>query len=173
MRLAALTGTVAPVLLDRTLTVVAWGPLLAIAFLVAAAAKRSRLVGALAIALLSVVMVPSALNVVTQRSNPDQILRHIARVVRPGDVVAIHPAGRFHELVWSIGVRGKPYRVVSVPGLAHTKGIELGPSHAPSGRIWLLDWTSHRLRLQHQPTCARNWTRGGAHLHCLARRAPS
>jgi len=166
--LAALTGTVAPVLLDRTLTVVAWGPLLAIGFLVASAAKRSRLVGALSIVLLVFVMVPPALTVVTQRSNPDLVLRHIARVVRPGDVVAIHPAGRFHELVWSIGVRGKAYRVVTVPGLPHTKGLELGTTHARSGRTWLLDWTRHRLRLQQQPQCARTWTRAGAHLHCLA-----
>jgi len=166
--LAALTGTVAPVLLDRTLTVVAWGPLLAIGFLVAAATKRSRLVGALSIALLAVVMVPAALNVVTERSNPDRVLRHIARVARPGDVVAIHPAGRFHELVWSLGVQGDPYRVVSVPGLAHTKGLQLGPTRHRSGRTWLLDWTGHRLRLRPQATCARDWTRAGAHLHCLS-----
>ena len=40
--LAAATGTVAPVLLDRTLTFAAWGPLLAIGFLVGAIAQRSR-----------------------------------------------------------------------------------------------------------------------------------
>jgi hypothetical protein len=171
--LAALTGTVAPVLLDRTLTVVSWGPLLAIAFLVGAVAKRSRLAGTLSILLLAVIMIPPALTVVTQQSNPDRILRHIARVARPGDVVAIHPAGRFHELVWSIGVRGDPYRLVSLPGIAHTKALEIGTTHPLTGRTWLLDWTRHRLQLRNQPTCAHTWARAGADLHCLVRVRPT
>src|SRR5256884_2621062 len=40
--LAAAAGTVAPVLIDRTLTIAAWGPLMALGFLLAGPARRSR-----------------------------------------------------------------------------------------------------------------------------------
>jgi hypothetical protein len=165
--LAALTGTVAPVLLDRTLTVASWGPLLAIAFVVAAIVRRSRLVGAVAIAVLVVVMVPPAVRLVTHRSNPDMVLTHISKVARQGDIVAIHSGGRFPEIAWSLGVRRGPYRVVSVPGLAHTKAMELGTG-APSGRTWLLDWSSHPLPWQPSPRCAPDWFHSGATVSCLA-----
>ncbi len=47
--IAAVAGTVAPVMLDRTVTVVSWGPLLAIGYLVAGAARRHLVLGAAAI----------------------------------------------------------------------------------------------------------------------------
>lgn len=164
--LAALTGTVAPVLLDRTLTVASWGPLLAIAFVAAALVRRSRLVGAVSIAVLVVVMVPPAVRLVKDRSNPDIVLRHISKVAHQGDVVAIHSGGRFPEIAWSLGVRRDHYRVVRVPGLAHTKGMELGTG-APSGRMWLLDWSSHPLPWQSAHRCAPDWFHAGANLSCL------
>ncbi len=166
--LAAATGTVAPVLLDRTLTLFAWGPLLAIAYLVSAAADRRRAVGVLAAVVLALVMIPPALRTVSGRSAPDRILRHIEQVAGPGDVVAIHPGGRLHELAWSVGVRGaSPYATVAVSGFGNTTGIALDPSRAPSGRLWLLDWTKHRLRAPIGPRCAPDWNHGGARLSCV------
>jgi uncharacterized membrane protein len=165
--LAALTGTVAPVLLDRTLTVASWGPLLAIGFLAAALVRHSRLVGAVAIVALVAVMVPPAVHAVTQRSNPDVVLRQISRVARQGDVVAIHPAGKFPEIAWSIGVRRGPYHAVNVPGLAGTKAIQLGPGTLRSGRTWVLDWSRRPHPWRYTPRCAPDWSYGGATLSCL------
>jgi hypothetical protein len=166
--LAALTGTVAPVLLDRTLTVVSWGPLLAIAFLVGAVANRSRLLGAVAVLVLVLVMVPAAIHTVTAPSGADRVLRHIERVAGRGDVVAIHPGGRLHELLWSVGVRGnQPYREVPVVGFGRTTGFVLSPSAPRSGRLWIVDWTRHHLPDPQLPRCAPDWTGGGARLYCL------
>ncbi|MGH7486283.1 MAG: hypothetical protein ACREMY_11895, partial [bacterium] len=86
----------------------------------------------------------------------------------PGDVIAMRPAGRVHELVWSVGVRGRlPYRPVSVVGFGAIAGIALGPPGSPSGRLWVLDWTSRRLSIPPLPRCAPDWSQGGAHLYCL------
>ena len=170
--LAALSGTVAPVLLDRTFTVVSWGPFLAIGFLVAALTRRSKLLGAAVIAALLLVMVPSAVQVVATRQNPDGVLRHLERVAGPGDVLAIHPGGRLAEIEWSLGVRsGAPYRVVAVRGLEGTAGIarRAGPT---SGRLWLLDWAQQPLPAPSAPRCAPDWAGAGAHVYCL-RQAPA
>jgi Dolichyl-phosphate-mannose-protein mannosyltransferase len=166
--LATLTGIVAPVLLDRTLTVVSWGPLLALGYLVSTVAHRSRLFGAIAVVVLVAVMLPPALRVVTVPSTPDRVLRHVEHVTGPGDVIAMRPAGRVHELVWSVGVRGRlPYRTISLAGLGNAAGIVLGPPAARSGRLWLLDWTSRPLRIPSLPRCAPDWSHGGARLYCL------
>jgi hypothetical protein len=167
--LAAATGTVAPVLLDRTLTLFAWGPLLATAYLVSAMARRGRHIGAVAALVLVVVMLPPALHAVSGTSSPDRVLRQVEQVAHPGDVVAIHPAGRLHELAWSIGVRGPwPYGVATLTGLANTNGIVLDPAAPRSGRVWLLDWTKHPLPAPLGPRCAPDRTVGGARLICLA-----
>jgi hypothetical protein len=166
--LAALTGTVAPVLIDRTLTVVSWGPLLALAFLVRAIADRSRRAGVIAVLALVVLTVPSAIHTVTAPSGADQVIRHVEQASAPGDVVAIHPGGRLQEPLWSVGVRGdQPYQLVSVVGLGNTTGFVLSPSVPRSGRLWLLDWTSHPLPVPQLPRCAPDWSGGGARLYCL------
>ena len=89
--LAALTGIVAPVLLDRTLTVVSWGPLLALGYLVSTVAHRARFFGAIAVLVLVAVMIPPALRAVAGPSAPDRVLRHVEQVAGPGDVIAIVP----------------------------------------------------------------------------------
>jgi hypothetical protein len=165
--LAAATGTVAPVLLDRTLTFAAWGPLLAIGFLVGAIAQRARVVAAVVIVAIAIAAVPAAINVVETRSGPDRALRHLEQVVRPGDVVATRPSGKLPELAWSIGVRGpEPFHTVSLTGLGHTAGFELGHG-TRSGRIWLLDWTRRPLPGPDRPRCAPDWSPGSSRVLCL------
>ena len=165
--LAAATGTVAPVLLDRTLTFAAWGPLLAIGFLVGGIAQRSRAVAAVVIVAIAIVAVPAAVNVVETRSGPDRALRHLEQVVRPGDVVATRPAGKLPELAWSIGVRGpQRFHSVSLTGLGNTAGFELGTGPR-SGRIWLLDWTHRPLPGPVRARCAPDWSPGSSRVLCL------
>jgi uncharacterized membrane protein len=166
--LAAATGVVAPVLLDRTLTLAAWGPLLAIAYFVSEAAGARRLLGGIAVLVLAVAMIPPAIAAVSGTSGPDRVLRHLEQVTRAGDVVALHPGGRLHELTWSLGARGPhPYSVVRVVGFGDTAGIALDPSGPPSGRLWLLDWAKHRLPPANRARCAPDWTSGAARLSCL------
>jgi hypothetical protein len=165
--LAAAAGTVAPVLIDRTLTFAAWGPLMALGFLVAGLARRSRLLATVAIVAMASVAIPAAVHELVVPTTPDLALRHLSSVVRPGDVVATRPAGKLPELAWSVGVRGRlPYRETPVQGLGNTSGLVLGRS-AATGRIWLLDWTRRPLPLAHPLACARPWSRGSTRLVCL------
>ena len=165
--LAAAAGTVAPVLIDRTLTVAAWGPFLAIGFLVEWLGRRSRLQAAVAIAVLASVMIPSAVHGLVAPSTPDTALRHVASAARSGDVVATRPGGKLAELTWSVGVRGRlSYHDVQVRGLGNTRGLVLGRG-AVSGRIWLLDWSTRPVPLGHHPLCARPWSHGSARVVCL------
>ncbi len=177
--LAAFAGLFAPVLLDRTLTVVSWAPLVALGFLVAGIAKRSRadaftpvaiaatVATAVTIAALVFVMVPATVGAVTSRSVPDVVLGHVQQVARPGDVVAIFPAGRMHEVVWTLGVRGgTSYHDVPVTGISHTRGLALG-SVPLTGRMWLLHWSHRRLQLPDWPQCAPKWRGPGATVRCL------
>jgi hypothetical protein len=165
--LAAAAGTVAPVMLDRTLTVISWGPFLAIGAVVGALARRSaRLGGVLGVALV-VAMLPAAVHTVTGSSASDRVLRHVEQAVTPGDVVALHPGGRLHEVTWSLAVRHHlSYRPVAITGFGRTAGIALG-STASSGRLWLLDWTRTHLPVPALPRCAPDWSESGARLYCL------
>ncbi len=165
--LAAATGTVAPVLLDRTLTFAAWGPLLAVGFLIGGIAQRSRAVAAVVIVAIVIVAVPAAINVVETRSGPDRALRHLEQVVRPGDVVATRPAGKLPELAWSIGVRGpERFHAVLLTGLGNTAGFELGTGPR-SGRIWLLDWSHRPPPGPARARCAPDWSPGSSRVLCL------
>jgi hypothetical protein len=164
--LAAAAGVFAPVLLDRTLTVAAWGPLLAIGFLLGAIERRSRAVAATLVVAIAFVAVPAALHVVENRSGPDRALRHLASVVRPGDVVATHPGGKLPELAWSIGVRAHAIQMVSVTGLGNTAGFEIGRA-PPTGRIWVLDWTQHMRGRSTRARCAPDWSRRSSRVLCL------
>jgi hypothetical protein len=169
--LAALTGTVAPVLLDRTLTVSAWGAALAVAYLLDRVARSSKALGVLAIAVTAVVMVPAAVQAVTRPSTPDVALRHLDTVVAPGDVVAIRPAVKAPELAWSIGPRAhRNLRTADVDRLANNAAYEVespgGAATVPTGRIWLLDWNRRSI----EPgfvDCAPPWHSGTARILCL------
>ncbi len=164
--LAGLAGLFEPVLLDRTLTVSSWGPSLALGYLVAGIARRSRIVGALAIGALALVMIPAAVNVVNAPSSVDRAVRHVEQVAKPGDVVASHSGGRLHLLLWSVGVRRHvAYRQVAMVGPGDTKGVVLGKGRA-TGRTWLLASTplppgSNLSR------CAPDWSVGSLRVLCL------
>jgi hypothetical protein len=167
MLLAAAAGTVEPVLLDRALTVAAWGPMTAIAFLLAALLARWRVVGVAALVAVSIVAVGAAVNVVQMASGPDRVLGHLAAVAQPGDVVATRPAGKLAEIQWSLGVRG-PYRyhTVKVTGLGNSAGVLLGDGPW-SGRTWLLDWAHRPLPAAASRTCAPTWYGSGGKVLCI------
>jgi hypothetical protein len=175
--LAALTGTVAPVLLDRTLTVTAWGAILAIAYVVDRAFRPSHLLGAVAVVAVALLMFPPAVDAVTRPSTPDAALSRLDAVVQPGDVVAIRPRVKAPEMTWAIGVRAhRATDSVTVPGLANTAAVAVDttgdrPTKA-TGRIWLLDWNRRPIGTGFTE-CAPTWRHGTARVFCLRALAPA
>lgn len=164
--LTALLGLRFPVLLDRTLTLSAWGPGLALGSLVAAVARRSSLVAGLAAVALAVVVVPPSVDAVTAPSNVDRAIRHVEQVAAGGDVVASHSGGRLHILLWSLGVRDhRPYRPIRLAGPGDSRGVRLGNGPA-SGRTWLLVSTPLPAGAT-PPRCAPDWTVGALRVLCL------
>ena len=165
--LAALAGLALPVLLDRTLTLVAWGPALALGRAGRRALDaRSPLAVVASIAILAALVVPT-FGVLTDHTGVTTGFDRLTAVVRPGDVAAVRPVGKFPELQWNVGVRGPaPWRPVNVAGLTQVAGVALLGA-PPSGRVWVLDWNS---RLVHTPgyaRCAPDWRFGRSRVVCL------
>ena len=132
--IAAVAGRFEPVVLDRTFTLMAWAPCLALACLIDTLASARRVLGVVALVGILVVMVPSTLHKIEMPSGPDRPLRQLARDVEPGDIVAVRPASKAPEIAWSLGVREHlAARRVAVPDVPHAFGIELGTGQA-SGR---------------------------------------
>jgi hypothetical protein len=169
--LAAVAGLVEPVVLDRTFTLMAWAPCLAIAWLLDALVRRRWVLGFVAVLAVFAVLVPPTLDAIQTPSGPDGPLRELARVARPGDIVAVRPASKAPELAWSLGVRGRtPTRRVAVPGVLNAFGMQVGTGR-PSGRIWLLDWRSVRNQgVFAAEECAPRWSWGHTHIRCLGER---
>jgi hypothetical protein len=171
--LAVLLGFVAPVLLDRTLTLGAWAPLLALAALLDWLLSGSARLGVAALVLLSVIMLPASLGVITSRSGPTGALRRLESVAQSGDVVAVRSARKVPELEWSLGVRGsEPWRPVAVPGIPKVAGLALG-SGAPTGRVWVLDWNSRLRTADGYERCAPDWNFGVSRILCLRNVEPA
>jgi len=168
----AVAGVFAPVVLDRTFTLVAWAPLLALGFVVDDVARWRRPVGYAMAAIGIVVMVPAAAHAVTVTSAPDTVLRRLAIDARPGDVVAVFPAWRSPELEWSVGVRhGGKFRAIDV-GLRNTAAIRLGRG-ASTGRVWLLDWRPPGATPRTAARCAPTWSWHGSTVLCIRDAASS
>ena len=161
----AAAGLALPVVIDRTFTVVSWGPLLAIGFAVDALARRLRVAGAFAFVALLAVMLPSTAYALATRSGPDVAIRHLQAVVRPGDVVAVRPAWKGVETEWSLGVRGREsFRTVRI-GVAPGAESRIVGGAPVSGRVWVLDW--HHYALPNTTPCAPTWQRGTSRIECL------
>ncbi len=168
--IAAVAGLAEPVVLDRTFTLFAWAPLLAVAVALDALLRRSAAIGAVALVGATAVMLPSSLGVINQATGPDAPLRALEQRLRPGDIVAVRPLSKAPELQWSLGVRHQSSVVrVRVPGLKHAFGLRYGSENA-SGRLLLLDWknysaaTGSRSALE---SCGHAWRWGKTHIQCL------
>jgi hypothetical protein len=165
--LAALAGLVAPVLLDRVLTVVSWGALFAIAITIETLARVAPRAAVVVAVLLIALTVPSAVHAITGRSVPDIVIRHLEAVSGPGDAVAVHPPRRRPEIAWPLAVAvGNRPTTVTVPGLRKSAAIRL--TGAPStGRVWLLEWRRRSRIADGLPRCAPDWQSQNARVICL------
>jgi len=167
--LAAVAGIVLPVLLDRTLTLVFWGPALALGFAVDALWSRTRVLGVVAVVVLGAVLVVPTVGVLTDHSGPTTGLDRLAAVAQPGDVVAVGAVGKLPEIEWTLGARsGHPWHVVTLAGLPRAGAILVGNAH-PTGRVWVLDWNSRLRRATDYVRCAPDWQFGRSRVLCLQR----
>jgi hypothetical protein len=158
------------VLLDRTLTLGAWAPLLAIGVLLDVLLTRARVVGVLALLVVGALLIPPTFLTVSESSGPDRALRRLEAVARPGDVVAVRSADKASEVVWTLGVRGsEPWRAVTVTGIVpKVAGLALGGGPL-SGRLWVLDWNSRVRRADGYSRCAPDQNFGVSRIMCLRR----
>ena len=166
--LAALAGLVAPVLLDRTLTMTAWAPALAVGLVLDTLLTRRRLLGVAVVAIMTLLIVAPAVGAVTSTSGPDRALRRLEALARPGDVVAVRSAIKAPEIDWALGVRGgQPWRPVTLVGITpKVAGLRLGNGLA-SGRVLVLDWNSKLCSAPGYDRCAPDQRFGTNRIVCL------
>ena len=167
--IGALAGLVAPVVLDRTFTLMAWAPIVAVAALTDALLRRHRIVGAVAAIAMLGAVAGSVPGVIFSHTGPDSPLRLVARHARPGDVIAMRPASKAPELAWTFGARApfgssRPVRVTRAPKVT---ALALGRAHL-TGRVWLIDW--HRKPVPStlgDRTCHASWSWGHTRIACI------
>ncbi len=168
--LGALAGLVAPVVLDRTFTVVAWGPVLAISYACDGLlrARRpvvvSRVAAATIPTALLVTGITSSAHAATARTRQDAPLRRLERVARPGDVLVVRPAITGIEVEWAVVVREHfAAHTVPVVGMPNADAVRL--EGTPTGRAWVLTWNPHTA--PRGPTCAPTWRHGNLRITCV------
>jgi hypothetical protein len=164
---AAVIGVVVPFFIDRSVTVAAWAPCLAIGLLVDAVWRRSHMIGVCAAVLIGALVLPATLVFLMRRWEYDASAARLIAVARPGDVVATVP-GWYGPLVdWRIGVQGfGRARAVVVPGLRGAHAISVGHS-AATGRVWVLSFAGDHRRFDSLPRCAPDWTDDVTVVSCL------
>jgi hypothetical protein len=165
---AAVIGAFSPFLLDRTLSVAAWAPALALGVIGDVVIARWRLVGtAVVAATLAAILIGTAGFLAVKQYDVDLSMDHLAAVVRSGDVVATRPA-RYGALAdYRIGVlSGAPMHAVRVPGVSDTDAFRFGAAPA-TGRVWLLALASDRRHPPGYESCAPLWTDGVTRIECL------
>jgi Dolichyl-phosphate-mannose-protein mannosyltransferase len=170
LTLAAVAGLAAPVLLDRTLTMVAWAPMLAIAVVLDRLLRRAPALGIAAVVVAGLLVLPPSFSALAGSTAPDRALRRLEAVARPGDVVAVRAAGKAPEVQWTLGVRGhQPWKPVRLTDVVPTvAGLRLGGA-APTGRIWILDWNSRVRAAPGYQRCAPDRHFGVSRILCLRR----
>ncbi len=165
--LAAAVGAVTPFFLDRTVTAEAWAPVLAVAFLVDAAARRWRALGAVAVAVTVLLCISGTLTLLSGTWFYDLTVEHLRAGAQPGDVIAVAPSWYSPLTDWRLDVRGElgPVTPTTVD-LEDAVGYRL--TGAPrTGRIWLIEYGAARPALADYEQCASPWRHGETIILCL------
>jgi len=162
--LIALCGLFAPVLVERTLTLGAWAPCLAIAAIPAAAGRHGTRFWLVTAVLVMTVTVPSGLGELTTRWPADDLAIAVRSVARPGDVVAIEPFGWAPVTEYAVALAFGGAQPVAIDGLPPNAAFRVG--HAdPTGRIWLAS-RSQQAELE-GAACGSAPTVRGFHIRCV------
>jgi len=134
--LVALCGVFVPILIERTLTIGAWAPCLALAAIPAFAAKLGSRFAVAAVVVVMVITVPSGIDVLTAKWPDDDVARALRSVAGPGDVVAIDPGGWAALTDYGVASALGGAQPVEIDGLAPKTAFLVGHAQ-PTGRIWL------------------------------------
>jgi hypothetical protein len=162
--LVALCGIFVPILIERTLTLGAWAPCLAIAAIPAFAAKHGSRFAAAVVVVVVVITVPSGIDVLTAKWPDDDVARALRSVAGPGDVVAIDPGGWAALTDYGVAAALGGAQPVEIDGLAPNTAFLVGDAQ-PTGRIWLAT-QSHRSSIEGD-ACARSWRVGEFRIQCV------
>lgn len=164
---AAVIGAFVPFFIDRTVTVAAWAPCLAIGIAVDGPWRRSRLTGVAVVLLVIALVVPATLVFVDRHWEYDAPLDHLLAVVEPGDVVATIPAWYGPLVDWRVGVREfDGSQPVHVDALPKADAILLG-KRAARGHVWVLSFAGDHRTYPEASHCAPEWTDGVTEVSCL------
>jgi uncharacterized membrane protein len=169
--LAIVFGRFSPVLIDRTLTLFAWGAPFAIAVVLDTVVPRTTGGAAIVVAVIVALLLPGAVRTAGATSGPTPALNQLAAVARPGDIVAIEPMSKVVELEWTLGVHSRygPTRRVHLD-VARTPALAL--TAAPStGRLWLLDFDGTNAPFTGLARCAPDWFHKPYRIECLEARS--
>ena len=165
--LAAVIGIFTPFLLDRTLTLAAWAPLVAIAYLVDAAFRRWTALGVTATLAVGLLVVCGSYGFFSKAWEYDVAVAHLQAAVEHGDVIAVDPVWYAPLLEWRLVVQGPGHLSrVSSPGLIDTETIVVG-STKPTGRVWLFELAHSHQNTAGRERSARDWTDGTTRILCL------
>lgn len=174
---AAIIGVASSFLVDRTLTVSAWAPPLALGYMAAAFGVRWPLPGrVVALVVVGVVTIGTLTAFTGERYDADLPIERLDAVVQPGDIILTRPA-RYDTLpAYRIGVEewgGTPW--VATPGIDNASAFRVGDA-APTGRFWLFTPRSFELGFPDYRSCPTSpehdtapWTDGLTHVVCLER----
>ena len=166
--LASVIGLFEGFLFDRTLSIAAWAPPLAVAWLLGEIVRRWRLIGvAAAVCVVLLALVDSSTFLAVKRWDYDLSVARLQRVAEPGDVIAVQPQLYGALVDWRIGVRGdqptQHTRVAAIPG---SFALRVG-NGAESGRVWLLAPAGNRTDFPGYTRCAPRWTDDVTEIVCL------
>jgi hypothetical protein len=165
---AALIGVVVPFFIDRTLTVSAWVPCLALGLAVQWAWSRSRAMGVAVALTVAVLVLPAAGGFLRRQWEYDASVDHLLGVVRSGDVVATVPDWYGPLVDWRVGVRAfGTMTATEVPDLPSAHAIRVG-DRSPTGRVWILSFSGDHRTFPGLTRCAPRWSDGVTDVTCIA-----
>jgi hypothetical protein len=142
------------VLLPRAMAFAAWAPLLALAALCDAALRRFRPLGVAALALVVVLVVPSAVHAADPAQAPHAAaFAAVERVARPGDEVVVTPSFLWTMPAWYFGVAWHPHGSTVERDDLQAEGTVIGGG-PPSGRVWLVVSVAYVADTGGLPPCA-------------------
>ena len=166
--LASVIGLFEGFLFDRTLSIAAWAPPLAVAWLLGEIVRRWRMIGvAAAVCVVLLALVDSSSFLAMKRWDYDLSIARLERVAEPGDVIAVQPQLYGALVDWRIGVRGaEPTRHTRVAAIPASFALRVG-TRAESGRVWLLAPAGNRTDFRGFARCAPRWTDDVTQIVCL------
>ena len=166
--LASVIGVFEGFLFDRTLSIAAWAPPLAVAWLLGEIVRRWRVIGvATAVCVVTLALADSSTFLAVKQWDYDLSVARLQHVADPGDVIAVQPELYGALVDWRVGVRGdEPTQHTRIAAIPASFALRVGTG-AESGRVWLLAPAGSRADFPGYSRCAPRWTDDVTEIVCL------